>query len=62
MTKALVLLDAYVGQELITAADVDPLVQDILATVKGLLPTLLTLAGIFIAIKLVPALIRRFTK
>ncbi len=50
------------GQALISAAEVQPLVNDILATVKELLPVLLTLAGIFIAIKFVPGLIRSFSR
>lgn len=47
---------------LIEAADVQGLVDQITATVTGLLPVLLGLTGIFLAIKFVPGLIRRFSK
>lgn len=50
------------GQALITAAEVQPLVNDIVATVKEILPVLLTVVGIFLAIKFVPGLIRSFTR
>lgn len=50
------------GQALITAAEVQPLVNDIVATVEEIFPVLLTVVGIFLAIKFVPGLIRSFTR
>lgn len=41
---------------------VQPLIDNIVATVTALVPGLLVLTGIFLAVKYIPALIKRFSR